>query len=88
MKKGHDGIGGRFEVLSESVTRWTGSTSAFATALGIIVVLTGIFQMAMGLFRLARVASILSPAVLHAMNDVIVGLVVVALGGGLALSRR
>lgn len=38
MKKGHDGIGGRFEVLSESVTRWTGSTSAFATALGIIVV--------------------------------------------------
>ena len=38
MRKGHDGISGRFEVLSESVTRWTGSTSAFATALGIIVV--------------------------------------------------
>lgn len=36
-------------------------------ALGVIVVLTGILQMAMGLLRLARVALLLSPAVLHAM---------------------
>ena len=31
-------VSDRFEALSEAVTRWTGSTSAFATALGIIVV--------------------------------------------------
>jgi low affinity Fe/Cu permease len=29
-------IGDRFELLSEAVTRWTGSTAAFATALGVI----------------------------------------------------
>ena len=31
-------IGQRLETLSEGVTRWTGSTSAFATALAVIVV--------------------------------------------------
>jgi len=38
MKKRSQGIGDRFEHLSTAVTRWTGSTSAFATALGIVVV--------------------------------------------------
>ena len=31
-------MGHRFEVLSEAVTRWTGSTPAFASALGVIAV--------------------------------------------------
>jgi low affinity Fe/Cu permease len=38
MGKHHGRVSIRFEVLSEAVTRWTGSTSAFATALGIVVV--------------------------------------------------
>ena len=38
MADGRSGVGARFEVFSGAVTRWTGSTSAFATALGIIVV--------------------------------------------------
>jgi low affinity Fe/Cu permease len=37
MKKKRHGVGDRFEALSSTVTRWTGSTAAFATALGIIV---------------------------------------------------
>jgi low affinity Fe/Cu permease len=37
MTKRHTTVGNRFEVLSEAVTRWTGSTPAFALALGIIV---------------------------------------------------
>jgi low affinity Fe/Cu permease len=32
------GVSDRFEALSSTVTRWTGSTSAFASALGIIIV--------------------------------------------------
>jgi low affinity Fe/Cu permease len=31
-------LGERFEALSEAVTRWTGSTAAFASALSVIVV--------------------------------------------------
>jgi len=31
-------IGGRFEAFSSAVTRWTGSTAAFASALGILIV--------------------------------------------------
>lgn len=37
MRKRQGGMGDRFEALSEAVTHWTGSTSAFASALGIIV---------------------------------------------------
>jgi low affinity Fe/Cu permease len=37
MAKTRGGFGERFEAFSGAVTRWTGSTSAFATALGIIV---------------------------------------------------
>jgi low affinity Fe/Cu permease len=36
MRKQHRTIGDRFESLSEAVTVWTGSTSAFASALGVI----------------------------------------------------
>ncbi|MGE3958110.1 MAG: low affinity iron permease family protein [Vicinamibacterales bacterium] len=32
----HHGVGGTIESLSESVTRWTGGTAAFASALGIV----------------------------------------------------
>jgi len=38
MRKQHRNIGQRFEALSEAVTRWTGSTAAFASAMGVIVV--------------------------------------------------
>jgi low affinity Fe/Cu permease len=38
MSKRRRGIGERFEALSEVVTRWTGSSAAFASALGVIVV--------------------------------------------------
>ena len=38
MKKRSQGISERFEHLSTAVTRWTGSTAAFATALTVIVV--------------------------------------------------
>ena len=38
MKKRSQGMSERFEHLSTAVTRWTGSTSAFATALTVIVV--------------------------------------------------
>lgn len=37
MKKKRRGLSARFEGLSEAVTTWAGSTSAFATALGTIV---------------------------------------------------
>ena len=37
MRKQGLNIGERFESLSEAVTTWTGSTSAFASALGIVV---------------------------------------------------
>jgi low affinity Fe/Cu permease len=37
MRKGRSGISERFEHLSEAVTHWTGTTGAFAAALGIIV---------------------------------------------------
>ena len=37
MRKQRLNIGERFESLSEAVTKWTGSTPAFASALGIIV---------------------------------------------------
>jgi low affinity Fe/Cu permease len=38
MARQHPTIGGRFELLSERVTRRTGSTGAFIVALGVIVV--------------------------------------------------
>jgi low affinity Fe/Cu permease len=38
MKRKKNGISERFESLSEAVTRWAGSTSAFASALGVILV--------------------------------------------------
>ena len=38
MATRRNGVGERFERLSEAVTRWTGSTAAFASALGIIIV--------------------------------------------------
>jgi low affinity Fe/Cu permease len=38
MKKRTRGIGERLEMLSESVTSWSGSTSAFLLAVGIIVI--------------------------------------------------
>jgi low affinity Fe/Cu permease len=39
MAKRHSlSIGGRFEAFSKTITRWTGSTGAFAWALGVIVV--------------------------------------------------
>jgi low affinity Fe/Cu permease len=39
MAKPHGvSIGRRFEVFSKTITRWTGSTGAFAWALGVIVV--------------------------------------------------
>src|SRR3954467_12555534 len=38
MRKHPRTISERFEALSESVTRWTGTTAAFASAIGIIVV--------------------------------------------------
>jgi low affinity Fe/Cu permease len=38
MGKKQQTIGKRFEGLSEAVTKWAGSTSAFASALGVIVV--------------------------------------------------
>ena len=38
MKKKSQGMSERFEALSSAVTRWTGGTSAFATAVGIILV--------------------------------------------------
>ncbi len=37
MPKRHTSLGDRFEALSSSVTRWTGSSAAFGSALGIIV---------------------------------------------------
>jgi low affinity Fe/Cu permease len=37
MRKQRRHIGDRFEALSEAVTRWTGSTAAFASAIGVIV---------------------------------------------------
>ena len=37
MRKQGLNIGDRFESLSEAVTKWTGSTSAFASALAIVV---------------------------------------------------
>ena len=37
-KKRRRKIGHVFESLSEAVTKWTGSTGAFATALGVIIV--------------------------------------------------
>jgi low affinity Fe/Cu permease len=37
-KKQHWKIGETFEKLSEAVTRWAGSTSAFATAVAVIIV--------------------------------------------------
>ena len=37
MKRKRRGVSDRFETLSSAATRWTGSTSAFASALGIIV---------------------------------------------------
>jgi low affinity Fe/Cu permease len=37
MPKHHTTLGDRFEALSSSVTRWTGSSAAFATALGIVL---------------------------------------------------
>jgi low affinity Fe/Cu permease len=37
MAKRHRTLGDRFEALSSSVTRWTGSSAAFGTALGIIL---------------------------------------------------
>ena len=38
MRKQRRTIGERFEALSEMVTRWTGTTAAFASAIGVIVV--------------------------------------------------
>lgn len=38
MRKRRGSMSERFEALSEAVTRWTGSTSAFASALGVILV--------------------------------------------------
>lgn len=38
MRRRHGSVSDRFEALSEAVTRWTGSTSAFASAVGIILV--------------------------------------------------
>jgi low affinity Fe/Cu permease len=38
MGKKRRHIGDRFEALSETITRWTGSTAAFASAIGVIVV--------------------------------------------------
>src|SRR3954469_4034590 len=38
MKRKKNGISERFETLSEAVTGWAGSTSAFALALGVILV--------------------------------------------------
>lgn len=38
MSKRHQTLSDRFEALSTSVTRWTGSSAAFATALGIVLV--------------------------------------------------
>jgi len=37
MPKHHKSLSDRFEALSSSVTRWTGSSAAFATAVGVIV---------------------------------------------------
>jgi low affinity Fe/Cu permease len=37
MTKRRKTVGDRFESLAVAVTRWTGSTAAFATALGIII---------------------------------------------------
>ncbi len=37
MPKRHTRLGDHFEALSSSVTRWTGSSAAFGSALGIIV---------------------------------------------------
>ncbi len=38
MTRNARGLGQRFEPLSEMVTKWAGGSSAFATALGVIVV--------------------------------------------------
>lgn len=38
MSKRHQTLSDRFEALSTSVTRWTGSSAAFGTALGIVLV--------------------------------------------------
>jgi low affinity Fe/Cu permease len=38
MAKRHTKLSDRFEALSSSVTRWTGSSAAFAVAMGIILV--------------------------------------------------
>lgn len=38
MRKRRDSVSDRFEALSETVTQWTGGTSAFAIALLIVVV--------------------------------------------------
>ena len=38
MAKRHTSLSDRFEALSSSVTRWTGSSAAFAVAMGIILV--------------------------------------------------
>ncbi len=37
-RKARASLGGRFETISTIVTRWTGSTAAFGTALSVIVV--------------------------------------------------
>jgi low affinity Fe/Cu permease len=37
MQKKRRHIGDRFEALSETITRWTGSTTAFASAIGVVV---------------------------------------------------
>ncbi|MGC4080910.1 MAG: low affinity iron permease family protein [Vicinamibacterales bacterium] len=36
MRTQRNSVGDRFEALSEAVTQWTGSTSAFAVALGVV----------------------------------------------------
>jgi|KBSMisStaDraftv2_1062788.scaffolds.fasta_scaffold938654_2 low affinity Fe/Cu permease len=38
MRKKRRHLGDRFEALSETITRWTGSTAAFASAIGVVVV--------------------------------------------------
>ena len=37
MSKRHTRLGDRFEALSSAVTRWTGSSAAFGTAIGVIL---------------------------------------------------
>jgi low affinity Fe/Cu permease len=38
MARRRTGVSGGFEAISEAVTRWTGSTAAFATAVAIVLV--------------------------------------------------